>query len=140
MLLGVLCDYSSLNTISDSNHTCLVKLRDDAFLTKAPRLGSVESINNPRVPTLHGRKRKLHTKIFTNSDGLSNLRYFDNVPVELVPEVLKLCKDFDIGKEACRSKVGHSLVFGLLRAMPCIFVVRNHLNVVISRKRKYNYL
>ena len=132
ILLRALFDITSLNALSDSNHTCLVKLLPDCKGTDVTILASpemVQSVNNPKLRKLHGRKPKIHGMIFAPPDGLSSLRYFEKVPVECFPEVLDLIQysfpgDFDRLQK-------HTLVYDLLRATPSIFVAQK-----ATRKRK----
>lgn len=137
ILCRAVFDDSSLNTLSDSNHTCLVNLfRDSKSLGCLSSSDIVESINNPNVKKFCRRKDKLHTKIFSpTSDGTSNLLHFENVPMQLFPDVLRLIQykpGVDVGHKA-----EMTLMFELLRATPCIFVSKNQVKVVITRKRKY---
>ena len=132
-----LFDESSLNAMADSNHKCRILVpKDDGN----KGIDFIESINNPGVPTSasnFGRKNKIVTMMFKTEKGCFDLRHYEDLRVELFPDVLSFIQYEKAG--ILKAKV-QTLLFEVLRAYPCIFVARNFEQVVVSRKRKNNVL
>jgi len=143
ILLKSLFDDSSLNAVSDSNHKCRIivhkkkngRFRD--YLTDETGQG-VESFNVSKVSHKFGRRNKIHHCMFNpSSDGGFVLSHYEDMPLELLPEVLGLIKYRSTTDTVSLAKT-QTLMFELLRATPCIFLYKNtQVQVVISRKRKF---
>ena len=135
-----LFDESSLNAMADSNHKCRILVHKDDGNKGNKEIDFIESINNPGVPTsgrYFGRKNKIVTMMFKTEKGCFDLRHYEDLRVELFPDVLSFIQYEKAGIQ--KAKV-HTLLFEVLRAYPCIFVARNFEQVVVSRKRKNNVL
>ena len=133
-----LFDESSLNTMADCNHNCRIVVHKD---NGNKGTDFIESINNPGVTTsasYFGRKNKILKIMFKTKKGCMDLRHYEDLPVELFPDVLSFIQYEKAGISKAKM---HTLLFELLRAYPCIFVARKNLEqVVLSRKRKHNVL
>ena len=138
MLLLSLFDRSSLNAISDSNHTCHVKLREGGTFENDDLADMIESVNNHRVPDYNGRTAKLQAMVFGELGapfGTESSRcLLHDIPVEVVPDLLGLiqCRPSELPQ-------AHSWMYDFLKAMPCIFVPRPRYDIVVTRKRKWDF-
>lgn len=145
-LFKSLYDISSLNGVSDSNHTCMVTVGDTSDMLNwenGETCDTLECVNNKDVPKLHGRRCKILSTLFRGpSDGYSSLSYLEDVPIELAPDVMGQIFQHSV---LFGTRSAHTLVFEFLRATPSIFVANSAMVtptsdvVVITRKkRKYN--
>ena len=140
ILVKALYDDSTLNALADSNHTCRVNLDEDNY--------TLYDMNNSLYHNYSGRKSKLCTKIFGQQAGTSNVLYFEELPVKLIPNALGLIQHNPVQETKYFDKFDQyfdkrtrSLTFTLLRAMPWIFTADlQQLNIVVTRKRKHDQL
>lgn len=132
ILRRALYDVSGFNAMFDCNHTCKVRLSHAKWVNRTTAEW-VDDLNNPRHPLLYGFKSKLLLLMLTLPSNL-RLTHFEDLPVELVPEAVQLIQFKSSGfDENRRIEQAHALIFDLLRAMPCIFVAKNHFQLEISK-------
>ncbi|EJK61629.1 hypothetical protein THAOC_17848, partial [Thalassiosira oceanica] len=84
-----LFDTSSLQSVVDSNHTCMVAMKACDYSSGGRRIEKLmKSINS-----LENVGKKVRYKVvlaLNETEGLYNVRDFDSVPLELIPKLLEL--------------------------------------------------
>ncbi|EJK62557.1 hypothetical protein THAOC_16825 [Thalassiosira oceanica] len=94
-IISCLFDTSSLQSLADSNHTCMVVMKACDYSSGGRRIEKLmKSINS-----LENVGKKVRYKVvlaLNETEGLYNVRDFDSVPLELIPKLLELIQ-LDIG-------------------------------------------
>lgn len=78
-------DDTSLNSAADSNHTCCIDFPSD-FEYIEEMNGDQES--ETPFDSMHVRQKKIYSILSSRNNECSNVKHFDNVPVELLPDML----------------------------------------------------
>ena len=85
-------DDTSLNAAADSNHTCCIGYPDDAY---EKGLDTVEMNGDDPYESTDGffdpnyvRQKKIYHLLCSRNRNCSNVDYFEDVPVELLPDML----------------------------------------------------
>ena len=151
-------DDHSLSTVSDSNHTCELKLFDDGEPIPAGIDGEVILMNDKHFESgelpesareifmmnadsdkgkavtslqVDGRKKikMLHALVGGTNEGNVNMKYLTDMPIELLPEVLMFFQD--ASKYSGTEERNVDMLFQLVRSRPewaWISSVSNHLS------------
>ena len=109
-IVNCLYDTSSLQSIVDSNHTCMVDMATGGYTscsgTRIEKL--MKSINS-----LANAGKKIRYKVvlaLNETDCLYNARDFDSLPLELIPRLLELIQleigYYGFGKEVVQHETG----------------------------------
>ena len=85
--LWVVCNVNSLNAMSDSNHSCLVKIDDneDSFLSNF-----FNEVNNTSIDPAYNRQVKIFKALVREP---INMTYLKDTPIEVMPRLLVLLHD-----------------------------------------------
>ena len=90
-------DDSSLNAAADSNHTCAIKYPPDG--SKAiERVDTSEMNGNRSCETIFGskfvRQKKIYSVLSLRNRDFSNVKHFEDVPVETLPYMLQSIQEY----------------------------------------------
>lgn len=78
-------DDTSLNSAADSNHTCCIDFPSD-FEYIEEMNGDQES--ETPFDSMHVRQKKIYSILSSRNNECSNVKHFENVPVELLPDMM----------------------------------------------------
>jgi len=91
-------DDTSLNAASDSNHTCAIEYPSVEDDDEIRGVDTSEMNNNPvsemHLDYLYVRQKKIYTVLSSRNKDCSNVKHFENVPVERLPEILQSIQEY----------------------------------------------
>ena len=94
-LLRAVFDWTSLNSVSDSNHTCHLRLYeegDDKMLRRFQH--PISCINSFCEITGHSRKTKIVLALVWTPHSTVKVSYLHGLPVKLIPDALRILQVF----------------------------------------------
>jgi len=86
-------DDTSLNAASDSNHTCAIEYPSVEDDEEIEGVDTSEMNNNPfsqmHLDYLYVRQKKIYSVLSSRNRDCSNVKHFEDIPVELLPDILQ---------------------------------------------------
>ena len=104
---------ASFNTISDSNHICLIKFSDEEDIFG---LNVINKYTNP----VHNKRLKIAKALMRNIQSMSGLSYLkEDIPIELIPRLIAL-----LGNTAAYDRLTALFKFMSEWSMPLLYTSR----------------
>jgi Leucine-rich repeat (LRR) protein len=128
----VLYDDSTLNAVSDSNHSCCVKIRDQQYWNNDRPWDMIRSwdMKDLRKETAFNRAQKIYRLLSSRNKSLSNVQHFDDTDVKILPNMIEAvhrCRSLveELGFDPIDHVNSLSIVYEVMRKWEKVFPLYN---------------
>ena len=87
-------DDTSLNSASDSNHSCTIKYPSGDDEIQGLDTSEMNGNSDYHFDSLYVRRKKVYTILSRRNRNCSNVGHFDDVPLELLPDMLSTIQQY----------------------------------------------
>ena len=93
-LRNVEFDDTSLNAAADSNHTCTIKYPSESDEIHGLDTSEMNGNSDYHFDPVSARHKKVYSILSRRNRNCSNVGHFDDVPVELLPDMLRTIQQY----------------------------------------------